>query len=42
VTFTREIDFGKDGAIWTSNSNFPGWHIEAPTPTFIRIQPNVG
>jgi virginiamycin B lyase len=40
VTFTREIDFGKDGAIWTSNSDFPAWHIEAPTPTFIRIQPN--
>jgi len=40
VTFTREIDFGKDGAIWTSNSDFPAWHIEAPSPTFIRIQPN--
>ena len=40
VTFTREIDFGKDGAIWTSNSDFPAWHIEAPLPTFIRIQPN--
>jgi streptogramin lyase len=41
VTYTREIDFGKDGAIWTSNSDFPGWHIEAPAPTIIRIQPNV-
>ncbi len=40
VTYTREIDFDKDGAIWTSNSDFPGWHIEAPSPTFIRIQPN--
>ena len=40
VTFTREIDFDKDGAIWTSNSNFPAWHIEAPSPTVIRIQPH--
>ncbi len=40
VTFTREIDFGKDGAIWTSNSDFPAWQIEAPSPTVIRIQPN--
>jgi streptogramin lyase len=40
VSFTREIDFGSDGAIWTSNSNFPDWHVEAPLPTVIRIQPN--
>ncbi len=40
VSFTREIDFGIDGAIWTSNSNFPDWHVEAPLPTVIRIQPN--
>ncbi len=40
VTFTREIDFGKDGAIWTSNSDFPAWQIEAPSPTVIRIEPN--
>ncbi len=39
VTFTREIDFDKDGAIWTSNSSFPAWHIEAPAPSIIRIQP---
>jgi virginiamycin B lyase len=40
VTFTREIDFDKEGAIWTSNSSLPDWHIEAPLPTVIRIQPN--
>ena len=39
VTFTREIDFDKSGAIWTSNSSFPAWHIEAPAPSIIRIQP---
>lgn len=39
VTFTREIDFDQDGAVWTSNSDFPGWHIEAPAPSIIRIQP---
>ena len=39
VTFTREIDFDKNGAIWTSNSSFPAWHIEAPAPSIIRIQP---
>jgi len=39
VTFTREIDFDKSGAIWTSNSDFPAWHIEAPAPSVIRIQP---
>ena len=40
VTYTREIDFDKDGAIWTSNSDFPNWHIEAPLPSVIRIQLN--
>jgi virginiamycin B lyase len=39
VTYTREIDFGADGAVWTSNSDFPAWQIEAPTPSIIRIQP---
>jgi len=39
VTFTREIDFDKSGGIWTSNSSFPAWHIEGPSPSIIRIQP---
>jgi hypothetical protein len=32
VTYTREIDFDNAGAIWTSNSNTPGWHIEPEEP----------
>jgi virginiamycin B lyase len=39
VSFTREIDFDKDGAIWTSDSNFPAWQIEAANPRVIRLQP---
>ena len=41
VTYTREIDFDADGGVWTSNSNFPTWQIEAPNPKVIRIQPGV-
>src|SRR5207245_2240882 len=25
VTYTREIEFGPGGAVWTSNSNLPAW-----------------
>jgi streptogramin lyase len=39
VTYTREIDFDDAGGVWTSNSNFPTWQIEAPNPKVIRIQP---
>jgi streptogramin lyase len=39
VTYTREIDFDQNGGIWTSNSSFPAWHIEAAKPSVIRIQP---
>jgi virginiamycin B lyase len=39
VTYTREIDFGRDGAVWTSSSSSPAWHIEAPFPTIIRVEP---
>jgi streptogramin lyase len=39
VTYTREIDFDADGNVWTSNSNFPTWQIEAPNPKVIRLQP---
>lgn len=38
VTFTREIDFDREGGVWTSNSNFPAWQIEAPNPSIIRLQ----
>jgi len=37
VTYTREIDFEEDGAVWTSNSNFPSWHIEGSGPKIIRV-----
>jgi streptogramin lyase len=40
VTYTREIDFDDEGAIWTSNSNTPGWHIEPENPQIIRLRVN--
>lgn len=40
VTYTREIDFDAAGGVWTSNSNFPTWQIEAPGPKIIRLQPD--
>jgi streptogramin lyase len=40
VTYTREIDFDDHGGVWTSNSNFPTWQIEAPGPKIIRLQPD--
>jgi streptogramin lyase len=42
VTYTREIDFDAVGGVWTSNSNFPSWHIEGSGPKLIRLQPAVG
>jgi streptogramin lyase len=39
VTYTREIDFDDEGGVWTSNSNFPSWHIEGSGPKLIRITP---
>jgi streptogramin lyase len=38
VTYTREIDFDEEGAVWTSNSNFPTWQIEGPGPKIIRLE----
>src|SRR2546422_3736200 len=35
VTYTREIEFGADGAVWTSNSNMPAWQIEGALPKII-------
>jgi streptogramin lyase len=40
VTYTREIDFDDDGGVWTSNSNFPSWHIEGSGPKLIRLVPS--
>ena len=39
VTYTREIDFDRDGGVWTSNSNLPAWQIEGAVPKLIRLQP---
>ena len=39
VTYTREIEFGADGSVWTSNSNLPAWQIEGATPKIIRLEP---
>ncbi|MGI9294175.1 MAG: Vgb family protein, partial [Pseudomonadales bacterium] len=37
-TFTRDIEIGEDGSVYTSNSNFPSWQIEDGQPTLIRVQ----
>jgi len=39
VTYTREIEFGADGSVWTSNSNLPAWQIEGAMPKIIRLEP---
>lgn len=38
TTFTRDIEIDADGTLYTSNSNFPSWHIEGSQPTLIRVQ----
>ncbi|HJQ85164.1 MAG TPA: carboxypeptidase regulatory-like domain-containing protein [Candidatus Binatia bacterium] len=40
VTYTREIEFDADGAVWTSNSNLPAWQIEGAVPKLIRLEPD--
>ena len=40
VTYTREIDFDREGGVWTSNSNTPGWQIETAAPQIIRLREN--
>ena len=39
VTYTRDIDFDENGAVWTSNSNVPAWQIETGTPRVLRLTP---
>ncbi|MBB6520245.1 virginiamycin B lyase family protein [Pseudoteredinibacter isoporae] len=41
-TFTRDIEVGEDGSIYTSNSHFPSWQIEDGQPTLIRVKPTDG
>ena len=38
VTFTRDVEIGEDGSVYTSNSNFPNWHVEDGQATAIRVQ----
>ncbi len=38
TTFTRDIEIDTDGTLYTSNSNFPSWHIEGGQPTLVRVQ----
>ncbi len=38
-SFTRDVEFAPDGTVYTSISNFPGWHVETMQPTLIRVQP---
>lgn len=38
TTFTRDIEIAEDGTLYTSNSNFPSWHVEGGQPTLLRIQ----
>ncbi len=38
-SFTRDVEFAPDGTVYTSISNFPGWHVEGMQPMLIRVQP---
>jgi virginiamycin B lyase len=38
VTFTRDVEIDEDGTLYTSNSNFPSWHIEGAQPTLIQVR----
>lgn len=37
VTYTREIEFGKDGSVWVCNSNYPVRHTERGVGSIIKI-----
>jgi streptogramin lyase len=39
VTYTREIDFDREGRVWTSSSNSPASQIEDGVPKLIRLDP---
>jgi streptogramin lyase len=41
VTYTREIEIGEDGSIWTTNSNAPMRHIERGMTSFIKLEPGM-
>jgi streptogramin lyase len=37
VSFTRDVEFSKDGKAYTCNGAFPSWHIEDGQPTLIEV-----
>jgi streptogramin lyase len=39
VTFTRDVEIGADGAVYSTNSSFPSWHIEDAQPSLIVLTP---
>jgi streptogramin lyase len=39
VTFTRDVEFSKDGKAYVSGAAFPSWHIEDSQPTLMEITP---
>ncbi len=39
ATFTRDVEFGKDGRVILSSASFPSWHIEDAQPTLIQLWP---
>jgi streptogramin lyase len=41
VSYTREIDFDREGRVWTSNSNGPTWQVEGGVPRVIRLDPKL-
>jgi streptogramin lyase len=38
VTYTREIEFGDDGSVWTCNSNAPPRHSERGLGSIIKLE----
>lgn len=38
TTFTRDVEVAEDGTLYTSNSNFPSWHVEDGQPTLIQVK----
>jgi streptogramin lyase len=39
ATFTRDVEFGRDGRVILSSASFPSWHIEDAQPTLIQLWP---
>jgi streptogramin lyase len=39
VTYTRELDMDASGAVWTSHSSSPAWHVESGIPKVTRLDP---